>query len=73
MCENIGIYDRRFNECRLLFFVMCQGAIRVINDVPYNRTTTRAHETLQEIYILDIIKLSKDIYIEMRDWTERDL
>jgi len=48
-------------------------AIRAMNDVPYNETTTRAHETLQEIYILDIIKLFKDIYIEVRDWTERDL
>jgi len=42
----------------------------VINDVLYNETTTHTHETLQGIYILNIIKLSKDIYIEVRDWTE---
>jgi len=66
-CENTGVYDRHFNESRLLFFVTCQGAIRVINDALYNETTTHAHETLQNIYTLDVIKLSNDIYIEMRD------
>jgi len=37
--------------------------------VLYNETT---HKTLLGIYIFDIIKLSKDIYIEIRDWAERD-
>jgi len=73
MYENIDVYDRHFNECRLLYFVTCQCAIRAINDVSYNETSTHIHETLQGIYILDVIKLSKDIYIEVRDWTERDL
>jgi len=45
-CENIGVYDRHFNKCRLLFFVMCQRAIRAINDALYNKTTIHAHETL---------------------------
>jgi len=44
MCENIGVYDRHFNECKLSFFVTCQDAIRAINE-PYNETTTHAHET----------------------------
>jgi len=65
-CENIGVYDHRFNECRLLYFVTCQGAIRAINDRLYNKTTTHAHESLQSIYTLHVIKLSNDIYIEMR-------
>jgi len=44
MCENIGIYDRHFNECRLLFFVTCQVAI---SDALYNETT-HAQETYKE-------------------------
>jgi len=55
--------------CRLflLFFITCQDTI---NDVPYNETTTHTHETLQGIYILNVIKLSKDIYryLEVKDW-----
>jgi len=41
--------------------VTCQGAIRAINDVPrpYNEITT--HETLLGMYILNVIKLCKDI------------
>jgi len=71
MCENIGVYNRHFNECRLLFFVTCQGAICAINDVPYNETA-HTHEILLGIYILNVIKVSKDIYIEVKDWTKKD-
>jgi len=49
------------------------SAIRTINDALYNEITIHARKTLQGMYILDVIKLSKDIYIEVRDWTERDL
>jgi len=58
-CKNTSVYDRHFNECRLLFF-KCKDAIRAINDALYNETITHAHETLQEIYTLDVIKLSND-------------
>jgi len=74
-CENDGdhfnYYDH-FNECRLLFFVTCQGAIHAINDALYNETTTHAHESLQGLYILNVVKLTNDIYIEMRNLTEID-
>jgi len=49
-----------------------------MNDAPYNKTTTHAHETLQ-VYIPStllnyptLLLYNKDIYIEMRDWTETD-
>jgi len=71
-CENDGAYDHRFNECRLLLFVTCQGAIRTINDALYNETTTHAHESLQGLYTLNVVKLTNDIYIEMKDLTEID-
>jgi len=58
-------------DCYSLY--LCQCAIRAINDALYNETTTHAHETLQKIYIFNVIKLSNDIYIEMRDWIEGDL
>jgi len=60
-CENIGVYDRHFDESRLLYFVMCQGAIRAINDMSYNDTTTHAHESLRGIYSLNVVKLTNDI------------
>jgi len=54
-------------------------AIRAINDVPYNETTTHTQRDftgkyiyILRIYILNVIKLSKDIYIEAKDWAERD-
>jgi len=71
-CENHGVYDHRFDECRLLYFVMCQGTIRAINDALYNETTTHAHESIRGIYILNVVKLINDIYIEIRDLTEID-
>jgi len=64
-----GVYDHRFNECRLLFFVTCQGAI---NDALYNETITHAHESLRGLYTLNVVKLTNHIYIEMRDLTEID-
>jgi len=71
-CENHSVYDDHFNECRLLFFVMCQGAIRAINDALYNETTTHAHESLRGLYTLNVVKEYDDIYIEMRDLTDID-
>jgi len=71
-CENDSAYDHRFDECRLLFFVTCQGAIRAINDALYNETTTHAHESFRGLYTLSVVKLTNDIYIEMRDLTEID-
>jgi len=71
--ESHNVYDNHFNECRLLFFVTCQGAIRAIVDELYNETVTHAHQSLQGLYTLDVLKLTNDIYIEMRDVIEGDL
>jgi len=38
------------------YSLLC-AKVRAVNDVPYNITTTHAHETLQGIYTLDVIKL----------------
>jgi len=46
--ENIGVYDRHFNECRLLFFVTYQGAIRAINDTT---KLLHMHMSLYKVYI----------------------
>jgi len=71
--ESHSVYDNHFNECRLLFFATCQGVIRAIVDEPYYETMTHAHQSLQGLYTLEILKLTNDIYIEMRDVREGDL
>jgi len=70
--ENYGVYNYRFDECRLLFFVTCQGAICAVNDVLYNETTTHTHESLRGLYTLNVVKERGDIYVEMRDLTDLD-
>jgi len=59
---NVDCYSLLCVKVRFARLMMC-----------YNETTTHTHETLQGIYILNVIKLSKDICIEVRDWTEKDL
>jgi len=46
--------------------------MRAINDALYNETITHAHESLRGLYTLNVVKLTNDIYIEMRDLTEID-
>jgi len=45
--------------------------IHTINDVNYNKTHSQTHESLQEIYSLNIIEQYNDIYIEMTNWDRR--